>query len=221
MTYSILVRDPDTGSLAGAATTGSLCVGGWVLRGDLRAGMSASQGASPSTLWGGDVLAAMRAGATAAQAVRQITGADSGRGYRQLSALARDGIGASFTGPLNTPQMGGLVFDNGVAAGNLLSSTDVIAAAAETWQQTRGPIGERLIAALRAGEAAGSDSRGLLSAALLILHPDQAPLTLRIDYHPGDPIGALADLFARATSGDYAFWARQVPSLSQPERGLD
>ena len=48
MTFSILARDPTTGAIGGAAATGSLCVGGWVLRGDLAAGMSASQGAAPS-----------------------------------------------------------------------------------------------------------------------------------------------------------------------------
>ena len=43
MTFSILAQDPETGAIGGAAATGSLCVGGWVLRGDLDAGMSAKQ----------------------------------------------------------------------------------------------------------------------------------------------------------------------------------
>ena len=56
MTYSILARDPETGAFGGAAATGSLCVGGWVLRGRAGVGISASQGASPSTLWGEEAL---------------------------------------------------------------------------------------------------------------------------------------------------------------------
>ncbi|WP_417275244.1 DUF1028 domain-containing protein [Celeribacter halophilus] len=72
-----------------------------------------------------------------------------------------------------------------------------------------------------AGRAAGGDSRGLMSAALLELRRDTAPLTLRVDFHESDPLGALVDLYARATSGEYANWARQVPSLDDPERGLD
>ena len=47
MTFSILARDPDSGLIGGAAATGSLCVGGWVLRGRAGVGLSASQGASP------------------------------------------------------------------------------------------------------------------------------------------------------------------------------
>ncbi|WP_138466756.1 DUF1028 domain-containing protein [Poseidonocella sp. HB161398] len=221
MTFSILVRDAETGVLGGAAATGSLCVGGWVLRGDIRAGLSASQGAAPSTFWGEDVLAAMREGTPAPEAVERIAGADAGREHRQLSALDLAGRAGVHTGTLNTEARGGLVFDQGVAAGNLLASLDVLPALAEKFAAARGPMGKRLIAALRAGAAAGSDSRGLFSAALLVLFPDRAPLTLRIDYHPGDPVGALADLYRRATTGDYADWARQVPHPSDRERGLD
>ena len=76
MTISILAYDEKSGTYGGAATTGSLCVGGWVLRGDGESGMSASQGSLPSTMWGSDVLDRMRAGTPADDAVAQITGAD-------------------------------------------------------------------------------------------------------------------------------------------------
>ncbi len=59
MTFSLLARDPATGAIGGAAATGSLYVSGWVPRGTLAGGMSASQGKAPSTLWGEAVLAAM------------------------------------------------------------------------------------------------------------------------------------------------------------------
>lgn len=221
MTFSILARDPDTGALGGAAATGSLCVGGWVLRGALDAGLSASQGAAPSTFWGEDVLAEMRAGQGAEQAVATVTGADSGRDWRQLSALDLSGRGAAFTGASNTPEMGHRPIPGGVVAGNMLTRLSVLDALAEGYAVGQGGFADRLIAALRAAEAAGSDSRGLLSAALLVLHPDHPPLTLRIDHHATDPIGALTDLHARATTGDYAAWTRQVPTRTDPERTLD
>ncbi|WP_460272227.1 DUF1028 domain-containing protein [Celeribacter sp. ULVN23_4] len=221
MTFSLLVRDPETGAIAGAAATGSLCVGGWVLRGELRSGMSASQGASPSTFWGEDVLARMRAGMTAEQAVAEITGADRNRADRQLSALGLSGAGAAFTGGNNTDAKGALAFENGIVAGNLLSDLKVLEAIRDGYLGAEGALGKRLLAGLKAGKAQGGDSRGLLSAALLILHEDRAPLTLRVDYDERDPLATLEALFERATSGEYAFWARQVPSLSDPERGLD
>lgn len=220
MTYSILVRDPDTGALGGAAATGSLCVGGWVLRGDLEAGLSASQGAAPSTFWGEDVLAAMRDGRDASTAVAAVTGADAGREWRQLAALDATGQGAAFTGSRNTPVMGARTFSGGIAAGNMLSNLSVLDRLAEAGEDRARPLGLRLLHALRAAERAGSDSRGLFSAALLILRPDHAPLTLRVDLDETDPIGALERLHHRATTGDYADWATRVPCRDDPTRVL-
>lgn len=220
MTYSILVRDPETGMLGGAAATGSLCVGGWVLRGRAGVGMSASQGAAPSTFWGEDVLTHMENGATASQAVEAVTGLDKGRAQRQLAALDAEGQSAAFTGQENTPAMGYRFTQGGIVTGNLLASQDVLHAIAEGWKWAQGSMAERLVAALRAGEKAGSDSRGLLSAALLIVHPAQAPLTLRVDFHESDPIGALSALLERASAGFYADWAREVPCEADRTRVL-
>ena len=62
ITYSVLARDSQTGTIGGVATTGSYCVGGWVLRGDVKIGMSASQGASASTILGDQMIAQMNIG---------------------------------------------------------------------------------------------------------------------------------------------------------------
>lgn len=220
MTFSLLAQDSGTGTLCAAAATGSLCVGGWVLRGRLDAGLSASQGAAPSTFWGEDVLTRMAGGQSASTAVADVTGSDAGRAWRQLAALDLQGRAAAFTGDENTPQMGARSFEGGIATGNMLASLDVLDALSETFLGADGAPAERLLAALRAAEAAGSDSRGLFSAALLVLSPAQAPLTLRIDFHESDPIGALEALYRRATSGGYARWARQVPCVEDPERVL-
>ncbi|WP_163846427.1 DUF1028 domain-containing protein [Pseudooceanicola aestuarii] len=221
MTFSLLARDPETGTLAAAAATGSLCVGGWVLRGRLEAGLSASQGAAPSTFWGEDVLASMADGQDAAAAVAAITAADPGRDQRQLSALDPQGGTGAFTGAENTPQMGTQRFEHGIAAGNMLTDVDILDRLIDAYMDTRGTPGHRLLAALHAAQRAGGDSRGLLSAALLVLHPSHAPLTLRVDHDARDPLAALDNLHKVATSGDYADWARQVPSRLAPHRGLD
>lgn len=221
MTFSILARDPETGSIGGAAATGSLCVGGWVLRGDLAAGMSASQGAAPSTLWGEDVLHMMRNGAGAEQAVDRVTSDDKGRDYRQLAALDLSGQTGAFTGASNEPEKGSLGFADGIVSGNMLTSTGVLDAMADRFLHTRGGFDHRLLSALHAAAQEGGDYRGLLSAALLVLHPGKPPLTLRIDYHPDDPIGALRDLHVRATTGSYAKWTDQVPTARDRQRTLD
>lgn len=220
MTYSILARDPETGAMGGAAATGSLCVGGWVLRGDARLGMSASQGASPSTLWGEDVLKAMGDGLSAAKAVERITRADGGRAFRQLAAVDLAGGTGAFTGVRNVAERGTLAFPNGVASGNMLSGKEVLDALVSTFRASSAPFAQRLLEALTAAEDAGGDSRGLCSAALLIVSLKNSPLTLRVDFSD-DPIDDLRALHARSQEDVYAEWARQVPTLDDPERALD
>lgn len=218
MTFSILARDPDTGAFGGAAATGSLCVGGWVLRGDLRAGMSASQGAAPSTLWGEEVLQQMGAGLNAGEAVKQVTSRDNGREHRQLSALDLHGTTGAYTGTENQDTKGSLDFTNGIAAGNMLGGNEVLPAMVEAFSAADSGFAERLLASLTTARNAGGDYRGLLSAALLVLHPEQPPLTLRIDFHEEDPIGALCHLYQKATTGEYAQWVRQVPVSTDRQR---
>jgi uncharacterized Ntn-hydrolase superfamily protein len=183
--------------------------------------MSASQGAAPSTFWGEDVLAEMRKGTGAAQAVERITQADAGRAFRQLSALDLRGQTGAFTGASNEPERGHLGFAGGVAAGNMLTGASVLDAMADQFATSAGALEDRLLAALRTAAQQGGDFRGLLSAALLVLHPDRPPLTLRIDHHQSDPVGALEALQRRATTGDYAIWAKQVPVATDRERVLD
>lgn len=221
MTYSILARDPKTGAIGGAAATGSLCVGGWVLRGDLNAGMSASQGAAPSTFWGEEVLQHLRNGSNPEEAVSHVTSHDRGRAYRQLAAMDLLGNAAAFTGSENQDIKGSVTFAAGIASGNMLGRHAVLGAMTEAYVASDQVFERRLLEALRAAQGAGSDFRGLLSAAMLVLHPDRPPLTLRIDYHPDDPIGALEQLYQKVTTGDYADWVRKVPVLSDRERILD
>lgn len=221
MTFSILAHDPETGAIGGAAATGSLCVGGWVLRGDLNAGMSASQGAAPSTFWGEDVLTEMRAGADAAAAVARTISDDTGREYRQLTAIDLSGQTGAFTGASNEPEKGSLPFQGGIVSGNMLANSGVLEAMVEQYSSAGGGFADRLIATLKAAGQQGGDYRGVLSAALLVLCPDKPPLSLRIDHHTSDPIGALEDLHHLATSGGYSKWAAQVPVQIDRARILD
>lgn len=217
MTYTILAVDEKTGRLGGAAATGSLCVGGWVLRGDPRAGMSASQGTSPSTLWGEDVLVSMRAGRTAEEAVAETVAGDEGRAYRQLAALDTGGATAAFTGDKSVPACGHRSRGPVIVVGNMLEDEGVLDAALEAYFATHGDFTDRLMAALFAGERAGSDFRGLLSAALLVVGCDIAPITLRVDYSE-TPLSALSELLVRTHTAPYSEWVRGVPTLKAPDR---
>ncbi len=217
MTISILAYDEKTGTFGGAAATGSLCVGGWVLRGDAESGMSASQGSLPSTIWGTEVLGLMRAGASAEEAVISVTAPDPGRGQRQLACLDLAGGTFCHTGEDSIPACGFVAAPGVIVSGNLLSSMSVLEACLDGFEAATGTFPARLIAALSAARSAGGDSRGFLSAAVLAVSRTAAPLTLRID-HSRTPLEDLAALHDHATSGPYGRWAALVPTQADPHR---
>ena len=63
------IADKKRKLFAAGSATGNLCVGGWVIRGDIRFGMSASQGALPSIIWGEDTIKYMAEGNNAQKAI--------------------------------------------------------------------------------------------------------------------------------------------------------
>lgn len=217
MTFSILARDPETGAIGGAAATGSACVGGWALRGTLESGMSASQGVAPSTYWGNDVLAEMREGQNAGQAVQIITGRDTGKTWRQLSALDIYGGTGAFTGTDNPASRGARRFRNGVACGTMLSEESVLDALVDAFIEGRGCLGERLLAGLDGARQAGGEHRALCSAALLVLRPDHAPLDLRVDC-ADRPLEDLRTLIDHVSGGSHADLLRLMPCQQDPQR---
>ncbi|MEC7496633.1 MAG: DUF1028 domain-containing protein, partial [Pseudomonadota bacterium] len=143
MTFSLLTLDRSTGQLGGVSATGNLCVGGWVLRGDAQCGLSASQGAEPSVLWGEDVLAGMKAGGNASEAVSEVTTADPRREWRQLAALDRNGGGGVFSGRQNGALVQHLVEDDLVVAGNILANDRVLTQMMDGFHNGRGDLADR------------------------------------------------------------------------------
>ena len=133
MTFSLLAYEPEEGTFYGASATGTLCVGGWVLRGDSRVGLTASQGADPSTLWGEDILKLMIEGYQPEDALDKITQADKGREHRQVAVIGNRGVGAVFSGMNNLPIVDSIVEDNCVLSGNILQSNKVLSKMREAY----------------------------------------------------------------------------------------
>ncbi|CCN80785.1 conserved hypothetical protein [Vibrio nigripulchritudo SFn27] len=216
MTFSLLMKDPNSNMLGGVAATGNLCVGGWVLRADPLSGISASQGSDPSTLWGENVLTLMKKGLSPENALDKVVMPDIGKEHRQLAALNVHGQTAVFTGSQNTQYRGNIQFDHGVAAGNLLTGEEVLSRMVEFAQSSTLPFIERLLHSLAMGECAGGDIRGLQSAALLVVSPDKPPLSLRIDDSKA-PVKALQNLYAKTCDPQYQQWLTSVPTHLKPE----
>jgi len=219
MTYSVLARDPQTGTIGGVATTGSYCVGGWVLRGDIKAGLSASQGASASTILGEQMQTQLNIGDSPDTIIQSIQKKDQGLDYRQISLLSVEGETAVYSGKNNEIIVDDFYEENFVISGNMLGSDQVISSIKDYYHNAdiNIPLAVRLLECLNVGAKAGGDKRGLLSAAMLILHPDHAPLNLRIDHHE-NPITELSLLYQKVTSGDYYEWTQTVPTRNNPYR---
>lgn len=210
MTFSILTFDEETGVFAAAAATGSLCVGGWVLRGDIESGLVASQGTAPSTFWRDDALRAMYQGHSSREAVEAVTTRDIGRAHRQIIALDRQGATHGFTGNSSVAFADHITEPKLAIAGNMLCGPEVLEAMKSTALEDNGPVDQRMLRVLETAEQAGGDSRGLLSAALLVLAPDFPPLDLRVDFSE-NPISELRALWNRSRQSPYFDWLSEVP----------
>jgi uncharacterized Ntn-hydrolase superfamily protein len=122
--------------------------------------------------------------------VKRLTEADDGRDERQVGVVDAAGGGATFTGPGCHEWAGGRTGPGYAAQGNILVSGETVDALAETFEATAGSLAERLLASLAAAQAAGGDSRGQQSAALLIVERDggyaglsDILVDLRVDDH--------------------------------------
>lgn len=217
MTFSILTFDQKTGVFAGAAATGSLCVGGWVLRGDIESGLVASQGTAPSTFWRDEMLRGMFKNESAPQLLERITQPDTGKEFRQLAAVDRKGNSAAFTGALSIDYCGHLLEQGVAISGNMLSGPAVLDAMQKTNWTAVGDQAQRMLQVLDAAKDAGGDFRGLRSAALLVLKPNEPPLDLRIDC-ADKPIAALWKLWHETKKSPYQDWLSEVPVLADRMR---
>lgn len=124
-----------------------------------------------------------------------LIAADDGRESRQLHVMDRNGRIAAFTGRDCVDWCGHFEGEGFSIAGNMLAGAAVLDETAKNYTKNASlPLAQRLIAALKAGEAAGGDKRGKQSAALLIHGEEEwSDLDLRVDDHP-DPLAELERL---------------------------
>jgi uncharacterized Ntn-hydrolase superfamily protein len=193
-TFSIVAHCPQTGELGIAVSTAIPAVGAINPFASARVGAIATQAWSNPYL-GIDGLRLLTRGLSAAETIERLLRADADREQRQLSIVDAHGGTAAFTGDAVQPWRGHCEGNGYVVAGNLLTSEETIRAMAESFERARGSFAERLVAVLEAGQAAGGDRRGKVSAALLVVKDKEYPyLDLRVDEH-ADPVAELRRIF--------------------------
>lgn len=215
MTWSIIARDERTGRIGIAVATRFFAVGALVPHIETGAGAIATQ-AFINPHYGLQGLARLRAGAAAEEAVAALTQADASRDNRQLHIMDGKGRFAAYTGAACIDWCGHQTRATFSVAGNMLAGPGVLAETIRAYEaEAQLPFARRLLAALRAGEAAGGDKRGKQSAALLIHDGEDYPLyDLRVDDH-ADPLAELARLEEVARQR-WVHFRRQMPSRDRP-----
>lgn len=197
-TYSIIARDPATGELGAAVQShwfavGTLCL--WIEAG---VGAIATQ-AMVDPGYGKLGLDLMRAGKSAAEALRGLLAADEACEVRQVAMIDAQGRIAAHTGRKAISAAGHLTGKDYSVQANLMLNDTVWPAMAEAFEKAEGDLADRMMASLEAGQAAGGDVRGRQSAALIVAgKPTGRPwadrtFDLRVDDHP-EPLGELRRL---------------------------
>ncbi len=189
-TFSIVARDSETGDLGIAVESKFLAVGAVVPWARAGVGAVATQ-ARANVAWGPAALDLLAGGMSAQEALDTITRNDEGAFERQAGLVDAAGRAATFTGTGCMPWAGGIQGDGFCCQGNILVGPDVVDAMAHAYRNSNEPFSHRLISALDAGQAAGGDSRGRQSTALLIVREhggyggnNDRYIDLRVDDHP-------------------------------------
>ena len=199
-TFSIVAADPNTGEVGVAVASRFFAVGTVVPHARAGVGAVATQSYA-NTSFGKHGLSLLSHGSSPEKVLEVLLGNDKGRNKRQVGLVSASGASASYTGTSCIAWAGGRSGPNYAVQGNILTGEEVVAAMEKAFLSTVGkPLGARLYAAIEAGDAAGGDSRGKQSAALLVCRKDggyggftDRAIDIRVDDHP-QPIRELGRL---------------------------
>lgn len=204
MTFSICAFDPETGDLGIAVQSKFLAVGAVVPWARSGVGAIATQSFA-NTSYGPRGLDLLASGLAPDAVVDRLVGADPDRDRRQFGIVDGQGRAATFTGSECFDWAGGLTGPGFCAQGNILAGPAVVEGLARGFEEARGTLAERLVAALHAGQRGGGDRRGMQSAALLVVKENggyggfnDRYIDVRVDDHerPIDELERLLGLYA-------------------------
>jgi uncharacterized Ntn-hydrolase superfamily protein len=199
-TFSIVGYDPETGELGVAVQSKFFAVGSVVPYAKAGVGAVATQ-AFGNTTFGPLGLELLAKGLSPQATLDSLVAPDEGRERRQVGIIDAKGNAVSFTGKECQAWAGGKTGKNYAAQGNILVSEATVNAMAKAFESTKGMLGEKLMRALEEGQKAGGDSRGMQSAAILIVKEksgyggfNDRYCDLRVDDHT-EPIRELRRIF--------------------------
>lgn len=220
MTFSLVARCRDTGMFGVAVTSSSPAVAARCAYARAGVGAVASQNITDPTL-GPLTLDLMQAGQSAGAAIAAMKAQAKFIEYRQVLAVDAQGNTAIHSGPNSLGIWSQALAQDVASGGNLLANADVPQAVVDGFLGSRGHIGDRLIAAMRAGLAAGGEAGPIHSAGLRIVDRVSWPIAdLRCDWTDACPIEALASLWDLYKPQLEAYIQRAVDPRAAPSYGV-
>ncbi|MCY1219036.1 hypothetical protein D9M68_348120 [compost metagenome] len=221
MTFSIIGRCPETGQLGIAISSSSIAVGArcpWVRAG---VGAVATQNVTLPAL-GPQILDLLDSQhLEPAAALDRALSTNGWSQYRQVSVIDAQGRTALFSGSEALGVHNAVAGEQCVAAGNLLSSTRVIEAMVQAFEETPGVLADRLLAAMHAAMAAGGEAGPVHSAALKVVGDFTWPIIdLRVDWADEEPIGQLDALWQAYRPQMQDYLTRALNPTAAPSYGV-
>ena len=189
-TYSIVALDEATGELGVAVQSHWFSVGSSVPWAKAGVGAVATQ-SFVKVDYGPDGLRLMESGMTATKALEILISQDDGEAVRQIGMIDFNGNVTAHTGKRCIAHAGHIIGKNYSVQANMMAKSTVPKAMANAFDNSKGDLADRMMAALEAAETEGGDIRGKQSAAMLIVSGDptgvvwkDTNLRLRIEDHP-------------------------------------
>jgi uncharacterized Ntn-hydrolase superfamily protein len=164
-----------------------------------RVGAACTQNITDPSL-GAALLDRIAAGAPAPDALAAVTAAAAASAdYRQLVVVDAFGRTAAYSGTHTLGRHAHVIGEDCAAAGNLLADESAPAAMAAAFaSDPAAELGDRLLAALRAGRDAGGEEGAVHSAGMVVVDAVAWPVTdLRVDWTDADPVAELESLWER------------------------
>lgn len=221
MTFSIVGHCARTNMAGIAITTSSIAVGSRCPHVRAGAGAVTTQNVTDPSI-GPEVLRLMAGGMGAADAVATVMDNRPHAPFRQVAAVDLSGNVGHFTGGEILGTNAVATGQGCIAAGNLLATTNVPSAMIASFKSSDSlHLGERLLAALEAGIAAGGEEGSTHSAALLVAHEQSWPLVdLRVDWTEDCPGRVLRALWRGYEPQMEAYSLRALDPGAAPSYGV-
>jgi len=220
MTFSIVAKCAETGQFGLAISSSSPAVAARCAFAKAGVGAVATQNVTNPAL-GPMVLDYLSSGYSASDAVAASICKENFPNYRQL--LAVDIKGSTFIHS-GENSLGIWTETQGLycaAGGNLLADIGVPRAMVEGFENTKGALGDRLIAAMQSGLDAGGEAGPLHSAGLLVVDTEDWPYAeLRCDWTEDCPIMMIAKAWKvyKPQANDYV--TRALNPTDAPSYGV-